>query len=90
MGPTSGALHAFPAAPGRGVSLHPGTWHGVLTPRHGAGLFAVIDRIGSTATLEKFRLSAPDSIIAPGLCGPGFIPGTVQQETHLGCYQLNN
>ncbi|WP_372833050.1 ureidoglycolate lyase [Puniceibacterium confluentis] len=66
VGPAPRALHAFPAAPGRGVNLHRGTLHGVLTWRHGAGLFAVIDGIGSPADPEKFWLNAPDSIIAPG------------------------
>ncbi|HEY6919828.1 MAG TPA: ureidoglycolate lyase, partial [Tabrizicola sp.] len=29
----------------QGINLHRGTWHGVLTPLHAPGLFAVVDRI---------------------------------------------
>src|SRR5210317_1225006 len=41
-------LRAFLVAPGQAINLHRGTWHGVLTPLAEPGLFAVIDRIGST------------------------------------------
>ncbi|MGB7432838.1 MAG: ureidoglycolate lyase [Ahrensia sp.] len=37
---------AFITAPGQGVNYHRNVWHGVLTPLHAPGLFAVIDRIG--------------------------------------------
>ena len=49
-------LRAFRAAPGQGINFHRGTWHGVLTPLHAPGLFAVIDRIGTTPNLEEFLL----------------------------------
>lgn len=39
----------------QGVNLHRGTWHGVLTPLHAPGLFAVVDRIGTTPNLEEYR-----------------------------------
>ncbi len=39
----------------QGINFHRGTWHGVLTPLHAPGLFAVIDRIGTTANLEEYR-----------------------------------
>lgn len=39
----------------QGINFHAGTWHGVLTPLSGNGLFAVIDRIGHGANLEEFR-----------------------------------
>lgn len=58
-GPTPGAIHAFLAGPGQGVNLHRGTWHGVLTPLHAPGLFAVVDRIGDTQNLEEVWLPEP-------------------------------
>lgn len=54
-----GQIEAFIAAPGQGINLHRGTWHGVLTPLHAPGLFAVIDRIGETPNLEEFPLTMP-------------------------------
>jgi ureidoglycolate lyase len=50
-------LRAFQVAPGQAINLHRGTWHGVLTPLAEPGLFAVIDRIGSTANLEEYPLT---------------------------------
>ena len=47
---------AFLTAVGQAINLHRGTWHGVLTPLHAPGLFAVIDRIGDTPNLEEVRL----------------------------------
>jgi len=47
---------AFLTAPGQGINFHRGTWHGVLAPLRGNGLFAVVDRIGDTRNLEEFRL----------------------------------
>ncbi len=44
---------AFLTSPGQGINFHKGTWHGVLTPIHAPGLFAVIDRIGEGANLEE-------------------------------------
>lgn len=44
---------AFRTAPGQAVNYHRGTWHGVLTPLHAPGLFAVIDRIGAGANLHE-------------------------------------
>ena len=46
---------AFLTNGGQGINLHRGTWHGVLTPLHAPGLFAVVDRIGPTPNLEEFR-----------------------------------
>ncbi len=54
-----GAIHAFLAAPGQGINVHCGTWHGVLTPLHAPGLFAVVDRIGETPNLEEHWLEEP-------------------------------
>lgn len=48
-----GALKAFITAPGQGVNYHRNVWHGVLTPLHSPGLFAVVDRIGDGPNLEE-------------------------------------
>lgn len=45
---------AFITAPGQGVNYHRNTWHGVLTPLHPPGLFAVVDRIGNGPNLEEY------------------------------------
>lgn len=58
-GEQPGAIQAFLAAPGQGINLHRGTWHGVLTPLHAPGLFAVVDRIGTGANLEEYWLPEP-------------------------------
>ena len=49
---------AFLTNGAQGINLHRGTWHGVLTPLHDPGLFAVVDRIGPTANLEEYRYAA--------------------------------
>ena len=59
QGGRPGPLRAFLTAPGQGVNLLRGTWHGVLTPLAPPGLFAVIDRIGEGPNLEEFFLSEP-------------------------------
>ena len=46
------------------INFHRGTWHGVLTPLSAPGLFAVIDRIGTTPNLEEFRYDAPWRVVA--------------------------
>ncbi len=51
-----GSPLAFLTASGQGINFHRGTWHGVLTPLKGNGLFAVVDRIGNTRNLEEYRL----------------------------------
>jgi ureidoglycolate lyase len=63
-GDRPGTIRAFLAAPGQGVNLHRGTWHGVLTPLREPGLFAVVDRIGTTANLEEHWLPEPVMITA--------------------------
>lgn len=47
----------------QGINLHRGTWHGVLTPLHAAGLFAVVDRIGAGANLQEHRYAEPWTVI---------------------------
>lgn len=58
-GGVPGAPLAFLTSPGQGVNYHRGTWHGVLTPLMGPGLFAVVDRIGDGANLEEHWFDAP-------------------------------
>jgi len=50
---------AFLTNGAQGINLHRGTWHGVLTPLHAPGLFAVVDRIGTTPNIEEFRYPTP-------------------------------
>jgi len=59
-----GAPRAFLTAPGQGINLLRGTWHGVLTPLAAPGLFAVVDRIGAGANLEEHRFDEPWEISA--------------------------
>ncbi|MCB2129932.1 MAG: ureidoglycolate lyase [Rhodobacteraceae bacterium] len=54
-----GRPRAFLTAPGQGINLLRGTWHGVLTPLAAPGLFAVVDRIGNGSNLEEFRYATP-------------------------------
>jgi ureidoglycolate lyase len=54
---------AFITAPGEGINFHRGTWHGVLTPLSGSGLFAVIDRIGEEANLEEYEFPTPYRVV---------------------------
>lgn len=51
---TPGTPLGFITKPGQGINFHRNTWHGVLTPLHAPGLFAVVDRIGGGANLEEF------------------------------------
>ncbi|WP_170430078.1 ureidoglycolate lyase [Ruegeria arenilitoris] len=55
---------AFVTAPGQAVNYHRGTWHGVLTPLHAPGLFAVVDRIGEGANLEEVWFEEPYEVVA--------------------------
>ncbi|HDZ72794.1 MAG TPA: ureidoglycolate lyase [Aurantimonas coralicida] len=57
-----GRPRAFLARPGQGVNFHRGTWHGILTPLHEPGLFAVIDRIGDGPNLEEHWFDAAYTI----------------------------
>lgn len=54
-----GAPQAFLTSPGQGVNYHRGTWHGVLTPIAGNGLFAIVDRIGPTPNLDEHWFETP-------------------------------
>jgi ureidoglycolate lyase len=57
VGGTPGTPVAFLTTPGQGINILRNTWHGVLTPLHSPGLFAVIDRIGEGNNLEEFTYS---------------------------------
>lgn len=57
---------AFLTAPGQGVNYRRGTWHGVLTPLHEPGLFAVVDRIGPGENLEEHWFDEPYEITRTG------------------------
>lgn len=56
---------AFLTNGAQGINLHKGTWHGVLTPLSAPGLFAVVDRIGTTPNLEEHRFTEPWTVLAP-------------------------
>ena len=64
-GGVPGHPRAFQSAPGQGVNYHRGTWHGVLTPLHAPGLFAVVDRIGGGANLEEHWFDTPYRVVEP-------------------------
>ena len=57
------APRAFITNGAQGINLHRGTWHGVLTPLHAPGLFAVIDRVSDGVNLEEFRFSQPWTVV---------------------------
>ncbi|KZL19324.1 Ureidoglycolate lyase [Pseudovibrio axinellae] len=47
---------AFMASSTQSINIGRNTWHGVLTPIKGSGLFAVVDRIGEGKNLEEHWL----------------------------------
>lgn len=63
-GNAPGLPQAFITAPGQAVNYFANTWHGVLTPLHAPGLFAVIDRIGTDENLQEHWFDDP-YIVAP-------------------------
>ena len=58
-----GVPRAFLTSPGQAINLHRATWHGVLTPLHLPGLFAVVDRVGPGANLQEFFLEPPYRVV---------------------------
>ena len=47
-----------------GINIHRNVWHGVLTPLHEPGLFAVIDRaFGDGNNLEEYFFDEPYQVI---------------------------
>ncbi len=63
-GDAPGTPLAFLTQPGQAVNYLRNTWHGVLTPLHAPGLFAVIDRIGAGDNLQEHWFDDP-YIVAP-------------------------
>ncbi len=59
---TPGTPLAFVTNGTQAVNIRSNVWHGVLTPLSGAGLFAVIDRIGTTKNLEEYRFTVPFTV----------------------------
>lgn len=57
-----GQPHAFLTTAGQGINFARGTWHGVLTPIHAPGLFAVVDRIGEGPNLQEHWFDTPFTI----------------------------
>jgi len=62
-GGAPGRPRAFLTDGAQAVNLLRGTWHGVLTPLHAPGRFAVIDRIGAGANLEEHWFEHPLTIL---------------------------
>ncbi|MDU8942218.1 ureidoglycolate lyase [Ovoidimarina sediminis] len=60
-----GIPRAFLTKPHQGVCYKRGAWHGVLTPLHAPGLFAVVDRIGPGPNLEEHCFSKPYEVVLP-------------------------
>lgn len=54
-----GPPQAFVATNTHAINIARNTWHGVLAPIEGSGLFAVIDRIGDGTNLEEHWLEEP-------------------------------
>ncbi|MGB0439392.1 MAG: ureidoglycolate lyase [Paracoccaceae bacterium] len=59
---TPGLPRAFLTTPGQGINFHRGVWHGVLTPLHAPGLFAVVDRIGDGPNLQEHWFEVPFTV----------------------------
>jgi ureidoglycolate lyase len=63
QGGTPGQPRAFLTSAGQGINFARGTWHGVLTPIHAPGLFAVVDRIGEGPNLQEHWFDTPFTIL---------------------------
>jgi ureidoglycolate lyase len=59
---TPGRPLAFHTAPGQGINFNRNVWHGVLTPLFAPGLFAVVDRIGTSKNLEEYWFETPFTV----------------------------
>jgi len=59
QGDVPGTPLAFVTAPGQAINFYRGTWHGVLTPLHAPGIFAVVDRIGTGENLQEHWFATP-------------------------------
>lgn len=60
-----GAPEVFITNGAQGVTYPANTWHGVLTPIAGSGLFTVIDRVGSGDNLQEYSFDRPYTVLAP-------------------------
>lgn len=60
-----GTPRAFLTQAGQAINIHRNTWHGVLTPLSGTGLFTVIDRIGDGDNLQEHWLDTPYTVVDP-------------------------
>ncbi len=65
QGGTPGTSLAFTTNGRQAVNIRRNVWHGVLTPLSGPGLFAVVDRIGTTRNLEEFWFPDPFIVTTP-------------------------
>ena len=67
VSPDNGGKPGRPRAtvigPGQAVNILRNVWHGVLTPLSGSGLFAVVDRIGSTGNLVEHWFERPFNLL---------------------------
>jgi ureidoglycolate lyase len=61
-GNAPGLPQAFITQGGQGVNYHRNIWHGVLTPLHAPGLFAVVDRIGDGNNLQEHWFDDPFTV----------------------------
>jgi ureidoglycolate lyase len=52
-------IRAFISDGAQAINFHKNTWHGVLTPLHAPGLFAVVDRIGPGPNLKEYWFETP-------------------------------
>lgn len=55
LGGKPGRPRSFITNSRQGINFRRATWHGVLTPLEGKGLFAVVDWIGNAANLVEHR-----------------------------------
>lgn len=62
-GDRPGLPKAFISDGTQAINFHRNTWHGVLTPLHAPGVFAVIDRIGKTPNLQEYWFQSQYVII---------------------------
>lgn len=52
-------LQAFLTRPGQSVNFLRGTWHGVVAPIGGRGIYAVVDRIGTGSNVDEYWFPQP-------------------------------
>ncbi|MGI9390167.1 MAG: ureidoglycolate lyase [Boseongicola sp.] len=64
-GGSPGEPLALLTEPRQAINFHRNIWHGVLTPLHEPGVFAVIDRIGEGANLEEYWFDEPYCVEQP-------------------------